>query len=346
MNGPFPPDASLLGDQLRAVRELVADDLVDEDGLLDLVGTLDGLGFDAEPPSLDLPDGERSASTEIPRIRPILVALAARAAGAREVDGEAQVVAELLHLALSAHDLALGRPRSLRRRVARKVIRRSVSWVAGNHLTLRALELSRHGRPEVLEELVETLRSFADAQALASALVGAVPDEDDWLEHADVHVGALFSFCCRVGGVLAGAPTAQLSALGRFGRHMGRLWHVAEDVAELEHGDAVRHVLHRAATGRPALPIVHLLAREPGLVDDWLALAIEPDRRRAVGLVHALHNHGLHASREVMLQESWRARRAVQALPPSRYRRSMEALASGVAKSAFRKRGAGEPGEG
>ncbi len=184
---------------------------------------------------------------------------------------------------------------------------------------------------------METLRAFADAQALSSALVGSVPDEDDWLEHADVHVGALFSYCCRVGGLLAGAPPAQLSALGRFGRHMGRLWHVAEDVAEIEHGDAVRHILHRAATGRPALPVVHLLAREPGLVDDWLSLAVEPDRRLASRIVTALHEGGLHASREVMLQESWRARRAVQALPTSHYRRSMEALASGIAKSGFRK---------
>jgi len=334
VNRRFPPDASLFGDELRAVRDLVADDLVDEAGLLDLMGEVDNLGFD-HGPVFERSDGERG-STEIPRIRPILVALAARAAGAPEVDGQAQVVAELLHLALGAHDIALGRPRSLRRRVARKVIRRSVSWVAGNHLTLRAVELSRHGRPELFEELVDTLRSFADAQALASALVGAVPDDDDWLEHADVHVGALFSFCCRIGGILAGAPLAQRSALGRFGRHMGRLWHVAEDVAELEHGDAVRHILHRAATGRPALPVVHLLQREPHRIDDWLALAAEPDRAIAARLVEAIHQGGLHGSREVMLQESWRARRALQALPVSHYRRSMEKLASGVAKSGFR----------
>jgi len=38
-------------------------------------------------------------------VRPVLVALAARAAGATEVDGETQYVAELLHLALMVHDL-------------------------------------------------------------------------------------------------------------------------------------------------------------------------------------------------------------------------------------------------
>jgi len=341
VNRRFPPHASMLGDELLAMRDLVADDLVDEAGLLDLMGRIDDLGLD-DPPRIDL-TGEPNASAEIPRIRPILVALAARAAGAPEVDGQMQVVAELLHLALGAHDLALGRPRSLRRRVARKVIRRSVSWVAGNHLSLRALELSRHGRPEILEELVETLRAFADAQALASALVGSVPDDDDWLEHADVHVGALFSFCCRIGGVLAGAPLAQRSALGRFGRHMGRLWHVAEDVAELEHGDGARHIIHRAATGRPALPIVHLLKRDPSYVDDWLALAAESDQQVATRIAQGIQEGGLHACREVMLQESWRARRALGALPPSSYRRSMEALASGVAKSGFRKATGSDP---
>jgi len=332
----FPPDASLLGKELREVRDLVADDLVDEAGLRDLMGRMEQLDLEDAPSPFEGMASEAGHSTEIPRIRPILVALAARAAGAPEVDGQAQVVAELLHLALGAHDLALGRPRSLRRRVARKVIRRSVSWVAGNHLTLRALELSRHGGPELLEELVETLRAFSDAQALASTLVGSVPDEDDWLEHADVHVGALFSFCCRVGGILARAPLAQRSALGRFGRHMGRLWHVAEDVAQLEHGDAATYLLHRAATGRPALPIVHLLQRHPEHRDAWLALAVEPDRALAAELVDAVRAAGLHASREVMLQESWRARRALQGLPTSRYRRSMERLASGVAKSGFR----------
>jgi len=310
---------------LHAVSDVVAGDLVDDDGLFDLVGEL-------------ADDGSVLSRTEIPRIRPILVALAARSTGAHRVDGQAQVVAELLHLALGAHDMALGRPRSLRRRVARKVIKRSVGWVTGNHLTLRALELSRHGSPEVLEELVDTLRAFSDAQALSRDLVGEVPDSDDWLEHADAHVGALFSYCCRVGGLISGAPADQLSALGRFGRHVGRLWHVAEDLSELQHGDAVGHVVRTAESGRPALPLVHALAGQPELEDAWLSLAASGDRARAAGVTERVLAGGLHRSREVMLQQSWSARRALGPLPPSRYRVAMGRLAESLAKSAFPKK--------
>ena len=328
MSEGTPPGSGRIldGVQLRLLSDVVADDLVSDDGLFDLMGEVGG-------------DGSFTVRTEIPRIRPILVALAARAAGARRVEGQVQVVAELLHLALGAHDVALGRPRSLRRRVARKVIKRSVGWVTGNHLTLRALELSRHGSPELLEELVDTLRAFSDAQALARDLVGETPDEDDWLEHADAHVGALFAYCCRVGGLMAGAPAEQMSALGRFGRHVGRLWHVAEDVSELEHGDAVGHVLKTAEVGRPALPVVVALGREPGLEELWGRLAAGGDRGVAAAVVERVLAVGMAPSREQMLQQSWKARRALRSLPPSRYRQSMERLAESLAKSGFRRRG-------
>lgn len=325
-----PPDEPPRFDHtldLSDVTRVVADDLLDEDGLFDLVGDVTERGV--------------LGRTEIPRIRPILVALAARSTGAKRVDGQAQVVAELLHLALGAHDMALGRPRSLRRRVARKVIKRSVGWVTGNHLTLRALELSRHGSPEVLEELVDTLRAFSDAQSLCRDLVGEVPEADDWLEHADAHVGALFSYCCRVGGLIGGAPAEQLSALGRFGRHIGRLWHVAEDVAELQHGDAVGAVLRMAETGRPALPVVHAMERDPTLAEAWAALAESHDRALAAHVAERILGGGMHRSREVMLQQGWRARRALGALPPSSYRAAMERLAEVLAKSAFTKKPTG-----
>jgi geranylgeranyl pyrophosphate synthase len=331
---PPSDDPRLLDDlDLREVSEMVAGDLVDDDGLFDLVGEV---GDDA--PVL--------VRTEIPRIRPILVALAARSTGARRVDGQTQVVAELLHLALGAHDMALGRPRSLRRRVARKVIKRSVGWVTGNHLTLRALELSRHSSPEVLEELVDTLRAFSDAQSLCRDLVGELPDEDDWLEHADAHVGALFSFCCRVGALVSGASAPQLSALGRFGRHMGRLWHIAEDVSELQHGDAVGHVIRIAESGRPALPVVHALASQPELVEAWLQLSEAPeraDRALAAHVAERVLAGGLHRSREAMLQASWAARRALGPLPDTRYRKAMARLAEGLVSSAFERKATTEP---
>ncbi len=310
------------GVELHGLRELVADDLVDDSSIRDLMG----------------PSASELTSTDIPRIRPILVAVAARAAGAKVVDGEAQYAAELLQQALRMHDLALGREGGRRRRVARRLVRRSVNWLTGNHLTLRALELSRNSSPGVLEDVVDTLRSFSDGQALSRELLGAIPDEQDWLEHADAHTGALFAFCCRAGGHMARAGAGELSALGRYGRHVGRMWHVAEDLSVLAHGPAEHHLMARAAVGRPMLPVVQAIAREPDLGVAWASLAIDPVESTATYLVDRVRSLGLVESREAMVGESWRARKALRVLPESRYRVAMDRLASSVARAGVKAR--------
>lgn len=302
------------GVDVRPLHDLVADDLVGDSDIAEVVGPRFAL-----------------TKSEIPRIRPILVALAARATGAEAVDDEAQHAAELLHLTLRVHDLALGREGGRRRRVARRLVRRSVEWLAGNHLTIRALELSRHSEPGVLEELLEALRSFSDAQALTRELVGQLPEEADWLEHADAHTGALFAFCCRVGGRIAGAPVRQVGALGRYGRHLGRMWHVAEDLSVLEHGEPALHLTARAAGGRPVLPVICAAARDGAVAAAWQKVAAERDPQEARLLARRVRL-GVRASREVVVRESWLARQALQVLPENRYRAALQGLAAELAR--------------
>ncbi|MBX2803618.1 MAG: polyprenyl synthetase family protein [Myxococcales bacterium] len=304
------------GVELNHLRALVADDLVGDEALAEVVGPRFEVG-----------------RTQIPRVRPILVALAARASGADSVDQEAQHAAELLHLALRVHDLALGREGGRRRRVARRLVRRSMGWLTGNYLTLRALELSRHSEPGVLEELMDALRSFSDAQVLSRELVGELPEEEDWLEHADAHTGALFAFCCRAGGLIGGASTRQVAALGRFGRHLGRMWHVAEDVSVLDHGEPALHLLARAAAGRPVLPVICAAERDGAVAEDWRRLTTEADPDCARSLAHRVRQVGVGPSREVMIRESWRARKALAALSQSRYRTAMDRFAGELARA-------------
>jgi octaprenyl-diphosphate synthase len=320
------------GVELSALRSLVEADLVDDAALVAIVGG--GAGF--------------VGRSDIPRVRPILVALAARATGfvdpegsaGRALGSEAQHAAELLHLALRVHDLALGREGGRRRRVARRLAR-SFGWITGNHLTVRALELARHSSPGVLEELLDTLRAFSEAQALSRELVGVTPSEDDWQDHADAHTGALFAFCCRTGGHLSGAASRELLALGRYGRHVGRLWHIAEDVSMLDHGEPALHLLARASAGRPVLPVVFACMVDPDAELLWSRLTSEGNPSDARLLADRLRMRGVPRSREVMLQESWSARRAVRVLPESRYRQALERLAAELARAGSRKMAVG-----
>ena len=144
------------GVDLESLHEAVRDDLVDGRGLADLLGSRHV-------------DGRVVSKTSVPRIRPILVALAARAAGASAVDPDTQYLSEILHLALVFHDFALGREGGRRRRMARRLAR-SMTWMGGHHLTLRAMEIGRSVQPQLMDDLVDTLRAFSDAQALSREL--------------------------------------------------------------------------------------------------------------------------------------------------------------------------------
>jgi geranylgeranyl pyrophosphate synthase len=315
------------GAELHVASALVQDDLVPTDGLIELVG-----------PDHFVTDDPLLGAPELPRIRPVLVALTARAAGATEVDGETQYVAELLHLALLVHDLALGREGGLRRRVARRLLRRSVGFLTGNHLTLRALELARSRRPELSDAILDTLREFADGQASLRVLQeGVVPDRQDWAHHADTHTGALFGFCCRAGGFVANADLSERLALGRYGRALGRLWQVAEDVSALRHGDAGRHLLSRALEGRPVLPVICAAELEPDIGQDWADLVRTPSLPHAERLAgRVLATGGLTLAAQVMVRDAWAARLALKKLPPSPFRDALDALPDRLARAGIR----------
>jgi octaprenyl-diphosphate synthase len=243
--------------------------------------------------------------------------------------------AEFLHRALAVHDIALGRQGGKRRWLVRKVAKRSAGLLAGNHLTLRALELTRHSQPEVLGELVDTLRAFSDGQALLRDLQqGGVPTQQDWLEHADAHTGALFAFCCRAGAWLAEAERPRVTALGRYGRHLGRLWHIAEDVSMLEHGDAGAHLVARALAARPILAVALAAEADPEVGALWAHLVRNPSA--ALGDTLALRlgdTPGIGLARERMAHEAWSARKVLTQLEDSRYRRALDRLVRNLVRS-------------
>jgi geranylgeranyl pyrophosphate synthase len=310
-------------DAIHALHALVADDVLPD-------AAFDGFSDDDEVDRFE-------RGPEVPRIRPILVVLAARAAGQCS-DADLQRAAELLHRALAVHDVALGREGGRRRRVARKLMRRSASWLGGNQLTLRAIELAQAARPDVLGDLLETVREFADGHELMAELQsGRVPTREDWLEHADRHTGALFAFCCRVGAKTS-ADRHTPEALARYGRHLGRLWHVAEDVAVLEREEFTPALVARAMAGRPLLPVAIAAERNASIGRLWSQLVHHPSDGTAAWLAQLVDDAGgLVGARERMLTESWSARQALAEIPASHHRTALERLVHTVAVASIRR---------
>lgn len=275
--------------------------------------------------------------SRLPRLRPILVVLAARAAGGREVDPELQYAAEMLHFALTLHDRVLGPNGNRRHALARRVLR-GVGWIGSNRMLLRAMELARAGQsPAVFDELVDTLGAFHDGQEVADGLTReGVPDRTAWSEHADGHTGALLAFCCRVGAHVGGPGSGDVAALGRYGRHLGRIWHVAEDVLLLQGDDALDHLVGRALIGRPMLPVALAVERRPELAPLWRRIVDGHDAGAAAELLAAIHaTRSLGGTREVVAREAWSARQEVTRFAETPYRRSLERLVSGLARAPY-----------
>ena len=286
--------------------------------------------FESIDPSLYVAPG-------VPRIRPVLVHLAARAAGAEEFAATDEIVmaAEFLGLAVRVHDVALGRQDGRRRRAARRVLGGAVHWLGGNHLTLRALELSRHApTPEVLADLVGVLREIADANALVDALQddGATPQ--DCYHLAEGITGSVVSFCARSGGHLAEADRRVISALGRYGRNVGAALHVAEDIAALSspRAEAQRNLLLRP---KPALPIAHALQQDHSLAGALVDLRERGDIHLAAQITDRIEElGGLDAANEAVIRYAWTARRALGAVPNNTHRESLDRLAHNFALGA------------
>ncbi|MCB9796950.1 MAG: polyprenyl synthetase family protein [Alphaproteobacteria bacterium] len=274
----------------------------------------------------------------VPRIRPFLVVLASRAAGGGDLrTDEAAFSAELLHLAVAVHDTALGRQGGRRRRIARRLLGGAAHWLGGNHLTLRALEIARHApAPEILNEVLDTLREISEVHALAQDLRDRDPQASDYRHYADGHTGSVFAFCTRAGARLAGADAGVITSLGLYGRHMGVAWHALEDhwsfSVPSEH--LPRLLAHSVAHGRPLLPLIHAMERDPevdGLIDRVLG---EGELAAAATLCERVRASGaLFETRRVVIEETLAARRALRRLEPSPEREALDRLARSLAAS-------------
>ena len=130
-------------------------------------------GGEGAPPGFD---PRRFLAPGVPRVRPVLVLLSAGAARPGDdrdslpdpaATEQTAAAAELLQVALFLHDAALGRQGGRRRRVARRIISRTVGLLSANHVTLRALELVRATpTPETVGDLLEALREVGEGQIL------------------------------------------------------------------------------------------------------------------------------------------------------------------------------------
>jgi octaprenyl-diphosphate synthase len=123
--------------------------------------------------------------------------------------------------------------------------------------------------------------------------------------------------------------------LGRYGRHTGVAWHLAEDIAFLDvnAGEDPATIEERAMEGRPSFVVSLAAARDPAVGQLWRLLGHDPQPEQALDLAQRLRAAGAFAEgRARVAQESWAAQQALAILEPSAPRDALRAIAAGLAR--------------
>jgi octaprenyl-diphosphate synthase len=240
--------AALVGDDLRAVEEEIRRELDSPVGLIQEMG-------------------EYIAGAGGKRLRPMLLLLAARLAGAHGPRSiRLACVVELLHTATLIHDDVVDRaPLRRGRPSANAQWGDDASVLVGDHLYSKSFAmLVRDNDRAVMETLARATVSMTEAEVfqLERKRSGVVA-EDDYVRIITLKTASFISACCRIGGLLGGLGADQVEALTRYGLDVGVAFQISDDsldfVADQTRlGKAVGTDLRE---GKRTLPLIAMLKR-------------------------------------------------------------------------------------
>ncbi|HEX3727026.1 MAG TPA: farnesyl diphosphate synthase [Pirellulales bacterium] len=236
------------------------------------------------------------------RLRPTLVVMAAEACGGQRAAAlPAACAVEMIHAyslvhddlpAMDDDDVRRGRPS------CHKAFGEAVAILAGDALLTLAFEvLARDVRPHsVAARCCAVLAQAAGATALVGGQADDLAGEftsSNLLALESIHArktGALFLAALELGALVAGAGRAERAALAEYGRRLGLVFQITDDLLDVR-GDAAamgKRAGKDATRGKLTFPgllgIDESLAKAHLLVDEACG-ALEPLKPRADALL-------------------------------------------------------------
>ena len=274
--------------------------------------------------------GEYIAGAGGKRLRPILLLLAARLAGARGARPvRLACVVELLHTATLIHDdvvdqapLRRGRPSANARWGD------DASVLVGDHLYSKSFDLLvRDNDRAVMETLARATVSMTEAEVFQlDRKRSGITSEADYVRIITQKTASFISACCRIGGLLGKIADAPLEALTRYGLDIGIAFQISDDsldfVADQDRlGKAIGADLRE---GKRTLPLIAMLERakpaDAQRVREILRHgALDPAEIEEIRRL-VLEHDGVDYARERAQAYARAAKRDLDAFPPSEER--------------------------
>jgi octaprenyl-diphosphate synthase len=274
------------------------------------------------------------------RLRPALLLLACGALGHKEKSGGAArlmlaAVVEFIHTATLLHDDVVDESQ-LRRglRTANAAFGNAASVLVGDFLYSRAFQMM------VEVDDMRVMRVLADATNTIAAgevmqLMGSHDPEVDEARYLEVirrKTAKLFEAAARLGAVLANSAPAVEQGLTRYGAHVGTAFQLIDDVLDYSGDEAAigKSLGDDLAEGKATLPLIHVL-RSGGAADQAVVrqAIVAGGRADFSAVLRAIRASGsLDYARAAAQREADAAAAALEALPPSEFKRSLLELAS------------------
>jgi octaprenyl-diphosphate synthase len=270
------------------------------------------------------------------RLRPLLVLLAARAAGLPPLSRQvpAAVVIEFIHTATLLHDDVVdGSTQRRGRDTANEVWGNPASVLVGDFLYSRAFQLMvRLGSPRVMEIMADATNVIAEGEVLQ--LMNANDPDTTEARYLDViyrKTARLFESGAQIAAVLAGADSGIERALAAYGRHLGNAFQLIDDALDY-HGSATergKNVGDDLAEGKPTLPVIYALKHGTPAQHALLRRAIEIGGLAELGpVLEAIESSGgLAYTAQLAQGEADQALAALEPIPDTVHLEALRQLA-------------------
>ncbi len=313
--------------QLKDIRALVADDLaaVDREIRRQLASDV----------ALVSQVGDYIVGGGGKRLRPLLVVLAARAAGAtNSAHIPTAALIEFIHTATLLHDDVVDDSAKRRGRdTANEMFGNPASVLVGDFLYSRAFQMmAALDSPAVIRVMADATNTIAAGEVLQLMNSGD-PDTTEvrYLEVIYRKTARLFEAGAQIAAIIAQAPPEVETALTRYGKHLGIAFQLIDDALDYRGDEAElgKNVGDDLAEGKPTLPLIHALRQSDAATTKMIRDAIEQggteDQAPIVAVIES--TGGLDYTAQLAESEVDLALEALAKVPASPYRDALAALA-------------------
>ncbi len=269
------------------------------------------------------------------RLRPLLVVLAARAAGAtNSAHIPAAALIEFIHTATLLHDDVVDDSEKRRGRdTANETFGNPASVLVGDFLYSRAFQMmAALQSAEVIRVMADATNTIAAGEVLQLMQSGD-PDTTEvrYLEVIYRKTARLFEAGAQIAAIVAHAPPVIEAALARYGKHLGIAFQLIDDALDYR-GDTEelgKNVGDDLAEGKPTLPLIHALrhgdAATAKLIRDAIEQGGTEDQAPILAVIES--TGGLDYTARLAESEAELALEALAQIPASAYRDALGALA-------------------